>query len=179
LRLLLRYGRFFAGRIGLAGACGLALLVFTAGFLVLGIQPLHEEVRTLAARSERLANPAAQMRATALDPASAVESLLEELPALEKAPAYLAQLHARAAEQQLVLEAGEYHVVHDTDARLARYQVRFPLKGSYVQIRRFVATAMHAVPSMTLDEFSVRRTAIGAREVEARVQFGLLFAEPR
>lgn len=179
MRILLRYGRFFAGRIGIAGACGLALLVFTAGFLALGIQPLHEEVQTLAARSERLANPAPRTPAVVADPESALASLLEELPALEKAPTYLAQLHARAAEQQLVLEAGEYHVVHDTDAQLTRYQVRFPLKGSYVQIRRFVAAVMDAIPSMTLDEFSVRRTAIGAREVEARVQFGLLFAEPR
>ena len=78
-----------------------------------------------------------------------------------------------------MLEAGEYHVVNDSDARLTRYQVRFPLKGGYVRIRGFVAAAMDDIPSMTLDEFSIRRASISASEVEARVQFGLLFAEGR
>ena len=176
---LLRYARFFAGRLGIAGACGLALLVFTAGFLLYGVQPLQEEVRTLAARAERLAKPAAANAAVKVDPAAAIESMLNDLPRLDEAPAYLARLHERAAEHRLVLEAGEYHVVHDADSRLARYQVRFPLKGGYVQIRRFVAAVMEAVPTMTLDELSIRRTSIGAREVEARVQFALLFAESR
>jgi Tfp pilus assembly protein PilO len=177
---LRRYARFFAGRLGIAGACGLALLVFTAGFLLYGVQPLEQEVRTLTARAERLAKPAASgATAVAQDPAAAIEAMLNDLPRLDEAPAYLARLHERAAEHRLVLEAGEYHVVHDADSRLTRYQVRFPLKGGYVQIRRFVAAVMAAIPTMTLDELSIRRASIGAREVEARVQFALLFAESR
>jgi hypothetical protein len=175
----LRYARFFAGRLGIAGACGLALLVFTAGFLLLGVQPLQEEVATLSARAQRLAKPAAPGAAPAADPAALIESMLNALPTLDEAPQQLARLHERAAEHRLVLEAGEYHVVHDADARLTRYQVRFPLKGSYVQIRRFVAAVMEGNPAMILDELSIRRTTIGAREVEARVQFALLFAESR
>ena len=175
----LRYARFFAGRLGIAGVCGLALLVFTAGFLWYGVQPLEQEVRTLTARAERLAKHAAAGATTvAEEPAAAIEAMLS-LPTLDEAPQQLARLHERAAEHRLVLEAGEYHVVHDADARLTRYQVRLPLKGSYVQIRRFVAAVMEGNPAMILDELSIRRTTIGAREVEARVQFALLFAESR
>jgi hypothetical protein len=179
LKRLLRHARFLAGRLGIAGACGLALLVFSAGFLLLGVQPLDEEVRTLTARAERLARPAPAASAADADPSAALEALLDALPALDRAPDFVARLHAAAAEHRLVLEAGEYHVMRDADARLTRYQVRFPLKGGYVQIRRYVAAVMEGIPSMTLDELSIRRTSIGAREVEARVQFGLLFAEPR
>ena len=175
----LRYARFFAGRLGIAGVCGLALLAFTAGFLLLGVQPLQEEVATLDARAQRLAKPAAAGAAAVADPAAVIEAMLNDLPSLDEAPQFLARLHERAAEHRLVLEAGEYHVVHDADARLTRYQVRLPLKGGYVQIRRYVAAVMEGIPSMTLDELSIRRTSIGAREVEARVQFALLFAEPR
>ena len=179
MKRVLRYARFFAGRLGIAGACGLALLVFAAGFLLLGVQPLYEEVRVLTARAERLARPGPAGTTEAADPAAAVEALLDSLPPLDQAPEFVARLHASAAEHRLVLESGEYHVTHDAEARLARYQVRFPLKGSYVQIRRYVAAAMEGIPSMTLDEFSIRRASIGAREVEARVQFALLFAETR
>jgi hypothetical protein len=179
MKRVLRYARFFAGRLGIAGACGLALLVFSAGFLLFGVQPLYEDLATLKARAERLARPAAAGASRSADPAAAVEALLDGLPPLVQAPDFVARLHASAAEHGLVLESGEYHVVHDAEARLARYQVRFPLKGGYVQIRRYVAAVMGGIPSMTLDEFSIRRTTIGASEVEARVQFALLFAEKR
>ena len=179
MRRLLSYARFLAARIGIAGATGLGLMGFATAFLLLAVLPLQAEVRTLAARAERLAGPGLAKSAAPVDPAAAIASLLNELPTLDKAPAYLAQLHERASEHGLALEAGEYHVINDRDAQVTRYQVRFPLKGGYVQIRRFVAAAMDAVPTMTLEEVSIRRTTIDAPQVEARVQFALLFAESR
>lgn len=173
------YTRFLAARIGIAGIAGIALLGFAAAFLLLAVLPLQEEVRTLAARTERLAAPGAGKKAEPVDPAAAIATLLRELPTLDKAPAYLARLQEHARAHGIALEAGEYHVAIDRDAGVTRYQARFPLQGSYVQIRRFVAAAMDAVPTMTLEELSIRRTGIDAARVEARVQFVLLFAESK
>lgn len=179
MKSIVRYLRFFAGRIGIAGVCGFALLVFSACFLLASVQPLEEEVRMLSARAARLQSGRAAIAPAAADPAAEIEALLNDLPSIEKAPDFVAILHAQAREHQLVLESGEYHVIRDGEARLTRYQVRFPLKGDYVQIRSFVAAAMDRIPSMSLEEFSIRRNSIATREVEARVQFGLLFAERR
>ncbi|MCC6532009.1 MAG: type 4a pilus biogenesis protein PilO [Burkholderiales bacterium] len=182
MKSVARYGRFFAGRIGIAGVCGLALLVFAAALLALSVQALDEDVRMLSTRAERLqasASANAPRAAQSNDPAVEVDALLGALPALETAPELVAQLHAHARSHGLVLEAGEYHVVSDADARLVRYQVRLPLKGSYVQIREFVAAVMSKIPNMMLDELSLRRGAISAAEAEARLQFVLLFSERR
>jgi hypothetical protein len=179
VKRLFVYARFLAARIGISGVAGLALLGFAAAFLLLAVRPLQDEVRTLAARTERLSAPGAARTGEPVDPAAAIATLLSELPTLDKAPTYLARLQERAREHGIALEAGEYHVAIDRDARVTRYQVRFPLKGGYVEIRRFVAAAMDAVPTMILEEVSIRRTTIDDPRVEARVQFALLFAESK
>jgi len=47
------------------------------------------------------------------------------------------------------------------------------VKGSYLQIRQFVAQALNDVPVAALEDINFKREAIGATEVETRIKFTL------
>jgi len=179
VRTLARYGRFYCARIGVPGVVGVALLIFAAAFSVLALVPLVEEVTVLRARAERVASTQERGTARPGGPAgeqAALEAFARRFPPVEQAAQRILDLHATAKRNGLTLETGEYNVTPDRDARLLRYQVRVPVKGGYVELRRFVADAMREIPTMMLDEVTIRRAALGAREIEARLQFTLLFA---
>jgi hypothetical protein len=48
-----------------------------------------------------------------------------------------------------------------------------PVKGSYEQIRGFVAAVLNDVPAAALEDIGLRRDAIGARTLEARLKLTL------
>ncbi|HKA42621.1 MAG TPA: hypothetical protein VKF40_11575 [Burkholderiales bacterium] len=176
-----RHARFYAAQVGLAGVTGVALLVFAVAFAVSAVRPLQQEVKLLKARADRLQTAAASTRERSADArsgnAAALEAFPRRFPRFEEASQLVLMLHESAKRNGIVLDTGEYTVTPDAEARLVRYQVRFPVKGGYVPLRRFVADAMTQVPTMMLDEVTVRRASIAAGEVEARLQFTMLFAD--
>ena len=86
---------------------------------------------------------------------------------------WLNKLYAAAAAQKLVLEQGEYRITPDKSGKLARYQITLPVKGSYVQIRQFVAQALADVPVAALEDINFKRETIGATQLQARIKFTL------
>jgi hypothetical protein len=92
---------------------------------------------------------------------------------------WLDKLYAAADAEKLELAQGEYRGVADKTGKLLRYQVTLPVKGSYVQIRRFIDAALIAVPVAALDDVNFKRETIGATQLEARIKFTLfLGAQP-
>ena len=88
----------------------------------------------------------------------------------------LNKLYAAAAVQKLVLEQGEYRIAPDKSGKLVRYQITLPVKGSYVQIRRFVAQSLAEVPVLALEDINFKRETIGATQLEARIKFTLFLS---
>jgi hypothetical protein len=88
----------------------------------------------------------------------------------------LNKLFAAAAKEKLVLEQGEYRVTPDKSGKLSRYQIVLPVKGSYLQIRQFVARALNDVPVAALEDINFKRETIGATQLEARIKFTLFLA---
>ena len=86
---------------------------------------------------------------------------------------WLNKLYAAAGAQKLALEQGEYRITPDKSGKLARYQITLPVKGSYVQIRQFVAQALADVPVAALEDINFKRETIGATQLEARIKFTL------
>ena len=86
---------------------------------------------------------------------------------------WLNKLYAAAAAQKLVLEQGEYRITPDKSGKLARYQITLPVKGSYLQIRQFVAQALADVPVAALEDINFKRETIGTTQLEARIKFTL------
>jgi Tfp pilus assembly protein PilO len=85
----------------------------------------------------------------------------------------MARLYSAAASQGLSLDQGDYHLSNHRDAKLARYNIVLPVKGSYMQIRKFVAQALTDIPNLSLDSITFNRQKIEDASVEAQLNFTL------
>jgi Tfp pilus assembly protein PilO len=164
----------FVGSLGAAGVIGLGLLVFGAAFYASSVAPARDELTRLETRAARAAAGNAQNSTGAGDAiASSVEQLekfQKRFPAFGDAPALVLKLHTIAAANGLVLETGEYQLVRERDSNVMRYQITLPLKGSYPQVRLFLAQLLDEVPALSLDEIAIKREAVNARSTETRVR---------
>lgn len=166
--------RGFAAGLGAAGVVGIGFLVFGAALYASSVLPARDELKRLETRAARAARGGADGLAAGSNAvASSVEQLerfQRQFPAFSDAPALVLKLHSIAAANGIALEAGEYRLVKDRDWNIARYQITLPLKGSYPQVRLFLAQLLDEVPALSLDEISIKRDSISARTAETRVR---------
>lgn len=114
-----------------------------------------------------MANPAAHS-----PPAEAsLTSFYKHLPSEQSATKQMKKIYKFASGESLRLTQGEYKFTRDKAGRLGSYQIILPVKGSYIQVRKFIAKVMNTMPMVSLDEISFRRETIGGAEVEAKIQF--------
>jgi hypothetical protein len=93
--------------------------------------------------------------------------------ASDSAPDWLDLIYQAAHQHNLKLEQGEYRVARERAGQLTRYQVTLPVKGSYLQIRGFLARALSDVPIASLDSIKFERQKVGDGSIEAKVKMTL------
>lgn len=76
-------------------------------------------------------------------------------------PVALAQLMKTAADHSLSVNEGEYTVTRQTAGRLVRFQIVLPLRGTYPQVRSFIAALARDIPGMALENARFERREIG------------------
>lgn len=161
-------------RLGGLGALGLALLIFALGF--------HHAVRppALADLAQARAGALRPRLAPDSEPATPAEDTGQQLARFYRHFAagqgvqdWLERIYRGAADNGLVLEEGEYRMVPSHLPRLARYQVRLPVRGSYRQVRGFLAQVLRAVPVAALDNVEFERQKVGEATISARVHLSL------
>jgi hypothetical protein len=162
---------------------GLALcaLLCCGGFFVVTLQPLQthilairREVHSFNVQSKRVlpVNPGSD-----LNPAQQLERFYRFFPEQDSIAEDMKKLYSAAATQNLNLETGEYHLTHEHDIKLARYSIVFPVKGGYVQIRKFIAQSLTDIPNLALDSITFTRERIDDPLLEAQLQFTLYLGE--
>jgi hypothetical protein len=159
--------------LGRTGALGAGLLAACAAFWLGGVAPAESRAAALrAALAQSAARPA-----FAAGPVRGAEESLANFygyfASQDDAFAALQDVFAAAAAEGLALDAGEYRIARERASPLMRYQIVFPVKGSYPKIRRFVARALNEVPGMALTDFALKRDSAQAATIEARVQLTL------
>ncbi|MFO1318356.1 MAG: hypothetical protein U1F52_01960 [Burkholderiales bacterium] len=179
LSLRLRWlGRREMSRLGWSGLAGIALLVFALGIALSALWPARHEVASLRAEFAELRT---KLRATG-GPGGAhasptkqaqLETFYAFFPPAETLPDWVGQVHNAAARSGLALEKGEYQLQRPPGSRLARYQIQLPVKGTYPQLRGFIATVLQKVPAAAIEDVAVKRETIGAPVLEARVRISL------
>jgi hypothetical protein len=164
------------GRLGKAGVVGIALTVFAAAFYISTVRPgdvslaeLREEASTLEGRLRASKLPGGREST----PEEQLAAFYAFFPAAESSPDWLKRMYAAADSRGVVLQSGEYRLIRTPGEALARYEITLPLKGSYSQIRGFVADVLAAVPAAALEEVNLRREGIESPRLDARVRFTL------
>lgn len=162
------------GRPGLAGAVLLALCLLWALF---GLWPASRDLQQLEARAEaareRVLRVARGVEVAPALPGRELASLQENLPAQQEATAAIERIYATAAQEGIALARGEYALALDPQTRLARYQMLLPVRGSYPQLRSFLAAVRRQLPALVLEDIDLQRKRIADSELEGRLRMAL------
>lgn len=168
--------RRLAERAGPAGVAAVALCVLAAlAWLVPG-QAISRAARRLAQDNERLQRHAAAPARASSAPLSS-ERQLAAFEASFPDPQALGPSYARlwevARRHGVALRQAEFRLSDASGDEFQRYAILLPVKADYPSLRAFVADALGALPSLALEEMSIKRGDAKSLQLEARLSFVL------
>jgi hypothetical protein len=94
-------------------------------------------------------------------------------------PQSMANIFAAAERHGIALQQGEYKVTRSKEGRVVGFQMSFPLKGDYPQIRKYLAALLADNPTLSLQQVQFKRKKIGDSTVEANINLVLYMLEQR
>lgn len=101
-----------------------------------------------------------------------VKDFYRLLPAQNETNNKISIILTAATNAGLVMEKVEYDQPL-THSPIAQYQIKLPLKGSYVQIRQFINEVLNNLPTIALDDITMWRDDITTDVLQTRIQFTL------
>ncbi|HZR02226.1 MAG TPA: hypothetical protein VFA81_03525 [Burkholderiales bacterium] len=160
-------------RLGWPGFVGLSLLVLSVVVQLFAIQPSYSRVKSLGAEARQLSAGVDKHGGGDARPTqgSQLSNFYAFFPLLDALPIVLNDIQLAAQRNGLNLEKGEYRLLRDAQFPLVRYQISLPVSGNYTQIRNFVNDVLDHVPSAALEDFNLKRDAVGVAQLDARVRF--------
>lgn len=165
-------------RLGAPGIAGIGLMLACAAMYVSAQRPLEARV---AAERAVLESRGAQLSrgGPAPTPEAGLEAFYRYFATGVDAEQQLERLFALARRQQLELLQGSYGYNRVPGERLARYEISLPVKGTYAQVRRFLASALNEIPVVALDRVAFERKRAVDPHVEANIRLTLFVEPPR
>lgn len=169
-----------AQRLGLPGLSGIALAALALAFFFSAVMPARKELERGRHEAQQLGEQQKRIESglerKPAAPADQLKSFYGMFPAEPAAAQWLEKVYDAAAKNNLTLLHGEYALTVDPKAELARYRITLPARGTYEQIRGFIAAALEAVPSLALDDVDFQRQKVGETQVEAKVRMTLFLS---
>jgi hypothetical protein len=174
--------RHFLRRVGWAGILGLAILLGSPIFYAATVLPMQNQIASLKVAQLQLRRDIAQTRRGEAKPAPTGEMQLKEFygqfPSLNRSDEWMAKIYAAAERQHILLASGAYRLTGAETGNIQRYQITLPIKGSHVQIRRFLTDLLTEVPALSLDDISFKRETIDLPVVNAVIKLTLFLGGP-
>ena len=162
-------------QLGLPGIAGIALVTFSlAGYgsiIFVEHSRLEQLTRDLAAA--RLDSARQNPEQEPDSSATQLQTFYAFFPVRQQAPKVFSAIYSASHDESVNLSQGEYKYSLGKSGRVGIYQINLPVKGSYVQIRKFIVKVLNTVPSAALEEVSFRREIIGRGDLEAKIRFSI------
>lgn len=172
----------FLRRVGWAGILGLAILLGSPIFYAAMVMPMQEQIASLKVVQLQLRQDIEQTRRGEEKAAPTGEMQLKafygQFPSLNRSDEWMAKIYAAAERQHIVLASGAYKLTGAETGNIQRYQITLPIKGSHVQIRRFLTDLLTEVPALSLDDISFKRETIDSPVVNAVIKLTLFLGRP-
>ena len=163
---LLPYVQYQLTRLGVAGQAGVAALTAAAVIALSALLPAKQAEQNLAAELAHVRNAPGSATGGQNAP-----SLLASLPTRTEISAVIAQVYAEAKGANVSLDTGHYVYTPAKGGTVSRYELEFPVKASYPDIRTFVDHTLAAVPAAALGKLRLERKAVGDAVVAADIVF--------
>ena len=169
---------FLLHRHGWPAAVGLLLMACIWPLAHFGADAARTEA--LALQQAQVAERARQARQPdpKLDLATRQAEFEAGLPQAAGALQAVRHIHRSATEHDVVLSTGEYRLVSEPGGRLQRYQITLPAVGTYTDVRAWMADVLNELPTVALDELSIKRNAVGEPLVQARLRWSFYLKAP-
>lgn len=174
------YAKRAIRRLGLLGGLGIGIAIIGLIAYYSAILPQKREVQALKNETEKLkSNTEASKLARINSPSTQTQlaRFYQRFPSTTAAPDLLDKIYATAKTHGLSLEQGDYRWVHEDQDKLMRFEVVLPVKGSYIQVRKFVNQLMLDLPNLAVDDISFQRQRVGDAVVQSQIKFSLFLGE--
>ncbi len=163
-------------RAGPAGvAAGVLAIATLLAWTVLG-NTIAAETRAMAADNESLQRrPAASARAGSAPLTSEQQLVAFEggFPDQRALGTSYARLWDVARRHGVALKAAEFKLGDVPQDEFQRYTMQLPVTADYASLRAFIVDALAALPSLALEDMSLRREDSKSLQLEARLSFVL------
>jgi hypothetical protein len=158
-----------AGLVG--GAAALAAILITALAVVGG----RNATDALSAQIAHQAHPGPAVTGDA-----GVGKVVDALPRRQEMPAVVGLVLEQAHAANVTLDNGHYtYSVPKGGNAVGRYELEFPVKAPYPNVRDFINRTLSAVPAAGLDKLRIERKVVGDPVVSADIRFVVFVrAEP-
>ncbi len=153
-------------RLGPTGQAGLAALVAALVLAVSTLLPARHALEALSAELARVHHPSAAVSADQVIP-----HLVASFPTRAQIPAVIGQIVTQAKASGVSLDKGHYLYVPPKSGAIARYELEFPVRAGYPEIRGFINRTLSTVPAAALNKLHVERKAVGDPVVNANIGF--------
>lgn len=102
-----------------------------------------------------------------------MQAFVAGLPSHRNIPQAVQDLLKLADQHGVLMAKGDYQFQPDAAAGFARYRMVLPVQGAGTAVRRFVAAALHAQPSLGIESLQLRREQAQQAQIEARIEWVL------
>jgi hypothetical protein len=161
------HAQYRLARVGALGVTGVAALL-AAGVIALGVLiPGQNAVRALDADIIR----AQQHPRAELTPEEGLGLFVATLPTRGQIPVVISQVLQQAKLAGVPLDSGHYAFTPAKKGNVGRYELEFPVKASYPQVRDFINRTLTAIPAAGLDKLHIERKTVADETVNADVRF--------
>jgi hypothetical protein len=164
--LALQHLQYRLARVGAAGLAGAGGLIAAALVLAAIVLPQLSSISRLDAQIATVQHGGAAPR-----PLQGIARLVSSLPTRQQVPLIVGQVLEQAQKAGVSLDTGRYSYSSPKAGQLGRYELEFPVKAAYPNIRDFIDRTLIAVPAAGLDKLRVERKAVGDTVVNAEVRF--------
>ncbi|MGC3965579.1 MAG: hypothetical protein QM803_20280 [Rhodocyclaceae bacterium] len=154
----------------------LAVLAMVAGFFAWGVSVprASHELAQVQARLSRTQTQPAEAR-PALPPAQAFQARLSDP---EKTSQALRRIFALAAEHGVSVSQADYRRVVNRNANgsrlpVAQLQIALPVRGQYAAIKRFSLGILTDVPSLSIDQMTLKRQFATSNVVDGQLYLSI------
>jgi Type II secretion system (T2SS), protein M len=169
-------------QLGVSGSLGLALLLLAVLCWLTLVRPGEREIESaghkLQTLQQQMANRSSLPVNSALDREEQLRVFYNSLAAQQSVPDTLKRIYQAAQKHELVLETGEYSQLQQGSARLARFRVALPLKGSFSQLLAFMDAVLQENSNVALEGATFKRDKVTDEALDAKLVF-LVFTDTK
>lgn len=159
-------------RLGPLGVVGAGVLVSCGAFWISALQPIEAELAAQRVALERQRARAVYQPASSDDAAEDLRRFYRLFPSSEQLTDEVERLHRLGRRAGLHLAQGDYRLERRS-AGLWAYRITLPVRGTYSELRGFLAAVLKNMPTASIEALRFERRKPTETQLEAQVRVTL------